>query len=423
MRKRVISLMIATSMIATMLAGCGNADSNEAAQTVETNETEEASKEAAAPEGDIIKFAVVAPFTGTMAQYGEADRDGFQLAVEQINAAGGITAGGKTYQVEVELFDDKGTGEEASSIAEKVAADSSIIAVGVNSYSSGVAMVGSPIYEQYGIPALSPSASHPDYSSIGEYIFRNNLTDEIECMNAIQIPVSRGAKKLGILCMTSDFGESFEASTRKTLDALSEYTDCELACVSYFTEDTVDYSPNVAEFIDAGCDFIICSAEYTYFAQFIIQYRKVDKDTQLMGLGTCFDQDLINLAGDNTEGTFVASNFDINSSSQVTQDFVAAYREKYDSDPNFLSAQAYDNCMMLKEAIEKADSIDKEAIKDALYEVSIDGTEGSLSFDENGDALKVQVMFQIKDGKFEGVENAFDLWSNFEKRAESGEFK
>lgn len=412
--KKFISVFLVVCLFAIIFTGCAKGESPASSSTTPTDSGSTV---------ETIKFAVVAPITGTMAQYGEALRDGYQLAVDQINAEGGIQVGGKAYRVDVDLYDDKGTGEEAASIAEKVVADNAVVAVGVNSYSSGVAMVASPIYEQYGMPAVSASASHPDYSSIGSYIFRNNLTDEIECMNALQIPVSRGFKKLGILCMTSDFGESFEASTRKTLAALSDYTDCELACVSYFTEDTVDYSPNVAEFINANCDFIICAAEYTYTAQFIIQFRKMDKDTQLMGLGTCFDQDLINLAGADAEGIFVASNFNIDSPSSVTKDFVTAYRAAYNSDPNFLSAQAYDNCLILKAAIEKAESIERSAIKDALYEVSIDGTEGTLSFDKIGDAQKVQVMFEIKAGKFVGVENAFDLWSSFEKRAESGEFK
>lgn len=405
--KKMTALLLAGAMLAGLTACGGNTDS---AETVgETTNDVAESGNSAEVSGDTIAFAVVGPMTGTQADFGKHALWGAQVAADEINEAGGIL--GK--QVEIKSYDDENVAEKATAAAELIVSDASIAAVASAHYSSSIALVGAPIYQEGGIPAISNSASHPDYSAVGDYIFRNNLTEEGEFQFAFQMPVVAGAKKVAIVSLMSDFGQLVTEDLVQMAEEYGEEKGFEIVCESYFTDGTVDFAPNIAEVTSSGADTIIFSAEYNNLAAFAQQLRKTDTTTQLIGLMTTYNGELINLAGDAVEGMYLYSCFNPNSDSELIQNFVKEYSDANGMEPDFVAANAYDSVYMLKAAIEKAGSTDREAIKNALYEVEITGTQGNLKFDENGDVEKVAVAFQIQNGEFVELKDAFVLWSDF----------
>ena len=420
MRKvtKMVALLLSVAMLAGLTA-CGentdSADSTEAeavteestdAEAENTGTTDEAA-DAGEASGDTIAFGIVGPLTGTQADFGKHALWGAQVAVDEINAAGGILG----QQVELKSYDDENVAEKAAAAAELIVSDESIVAVAGAHYSSSIALVGAPIYQEGGIPAISNSASHPDYSAVGDYIFRNNLTEEGEFQFAFQMPVIAGAKKVAIVSLMSDFGQLV---TEDLVQMAEEYPKgFEIVCESYFTDGTVDFAPNIAEVTSSGADTIIFTAEYNNLAAFAQQLRKTDETTQLIGLMTTYNGELIDLAGDAVEGMYLYSCFNPNSDSELVQNFVKEYSDANGMQPDFVAANAYDSVYILKAAIEHAGSTDREAIKDALYEVEYTGTQGTLKFDENGDVEKVAVAFQIQDGEFVELKDAFKLWNDF----------
>lgn len=419
---RLLAVLMSAAMLAVLTA-CGGASgsaeetsgetsgTSEAAESAEQGSGEETSseEETAAADGDIVYFAAVGPLTGTQADFGKHALWGAQVAVNEINEAGGIL--GK--QVDIKSYDDENVAEKAAAAAELIVSDESIVAVAAAHYSSSIALVGAPIYQESGIVAISNSASHPDYSATGDYIFRNNLTEEGEFQFAFQMPVVAGAKKVAIVSLMSDFGQLVTDDLVAMADEYGDQVGYEIVCESYFTDGTVDFAPNIAEVASSGADTIIFTAEYNNLAAFAQQLRKTDTETQIIGLMTTYNGELIDLAGDAVEGMYLYSCFDPNADSEVVQRFVKEYVEANDMQPDFVAANAYDSVYMLKTAVEKAGSFDRAAIKDALYEVEFDGTQGTLKFDENGDVEKVAVAFQIQDGEFVGLEDAFKLWDDF----------
>ncbi len=401
----VLALAIALSLVACTSTGTTTTTTSEDQTTATTEQATETQNL------DPIVLGCSGPLTGNNAQFGENALNGIMVAIEEINADGGLLGG---RMLEVRSYDDKGTGEEGASVAELLISDEDVCAVPSAAYGSSVGLVEAPLFQEAGLVAISNSASHPDFSATGDCIYRNNLTEAGELQYAYQMPQVVGAKKLGIVSMMSEFGESFTAGFEALQEQYGDKVGFEIACVSWFTDGTVDFAPNIAELINAGCDTIIFFAEYNNFASFAIQYRKLDPNAQFIGLMTCYTPDLVNLGGDSVEGVYLYSCLNPNSTNPEVQKFVAAYKAKYDgAEPDFVAANAYDSVKIIAAAIEQAGSADREAIREAIKTAHVVCTAGDLSFDANGDAVKSVVMFKIENGQFIEVEGAFKLWDEF----------
>lgn len=248
--------MVALLLSAAMMVGLTACGGNAADDTVASSDTQETTASGdTATDDDMIYFAAVGPLTGTQADFGKHALWGAQVAVDEINAAGGIL--GK--QVGIKSYDDENVAEKAAAAAELIVSDPSVVAVAAAHYSSSIALVGAPIYQEGGIPAISNSASHPDYSAVGDYIFRNNLTEEDEFRFAFQMPVVAGAKKVAIVSLMSDFGQLFTDDMVEMAKEYGEQLGFEIVCESYFTDGTVDFAPNIAEVKSSGADTIMFS--------------------------------------------------------------------------------------------------------------------------------------------------------------------
>lgn len=364
--KKVIGLILALVLVATMFTGCGDSGK--------------------------IKIAVVGPLTGDYAEYGTGFKNAAQLMVDQWNKNGGVL--GK--QIEIVSYDDKNSGEEGASIAEKIVGDKDIKAV-IGHFASGVCMAAAPKYQEAGIVEISPSASHPDYSKIGDFIFRNNTVINVEAKVAVDIATKTlGKKNVGILSVKTDWGTTTADVTKK----LVAEAGATVVSQQEVVDGTIDFSPNIAKLKSAGADVIICAAMYNTIAPFATQYKAVNPDIQLVGFSNAYSQQLIDLAKSNAENIHFPTIFFSGSTDKTVQDFVTAYNEKYGQLPSSLTAQAYDSTGMILEAIRNAGNADRKSIKDELYKMTYQGVTGPTKFDSNGDAVKTFTIVKIQDGKF-----------------------
>lgn len=368
--KKIVTLLLAVILLVSTLAGC--------------------------QESDKIKIAVAGPLTGDFAEYGTGFKNAVELMVEQWNKNGGVL--GK--QVEVIVFDDKNNGEEAATIAEKIVSDKGIKAV-VGHFASGVCMAASPKYQESGIVEISPSASHPDYTKEGEYIFRNNTVINVEAQVAVDLALKTlGKQNVGILSVKNDWGTSTAEITKKLVqDAGGKVVDHQ-----EIVDGTIDFSPNITKLNNAGADVIIVAAMYNTLAPFATQYKAVNPQIELVGFSNAYSQQLIELAKENAENIHFPTIFFHGSTDKAVADFVTAYQEKYGSSPSSLTAQAYDSAGMILTAIKNAGKADREAIKEELFKMTYPGVTGSTKFDSIGDAVKVFTKVKVQDGKFVEVQ-------------------
>lgn len=343
-------------------------------------------------EAETIKIVVAGPLTGDNAEYGLGFKNAAELKIKEYNDQGGIL--GK--KIELEVYDDKGVGEEAAAISQKIVSDSSVVAV-VGHFSSGVSMVAAPTYNENKIIQISPSASHPDYTSLGKYIYRNNTVINIEANEGVKLAVEElNKKKVGLLSIRTDWG----ASTAKiTKDILKNY-DVELVGHEEVIDGSDDYLSNITKLNQSGAEVVIVAGMYNTLAPFARQYKSINKNIEFVGFSNAYSDQLLELGGEAVENTHFPTIFFHGSNDENIRKFVNDYKTTYKAVPSSLTAQAYDSVGIVLEAVKNANSLDKEKIRESVQKINYKGVTGVTKFDEKGDAIKEFVYAKVENGKF-----------------------
>ena len=153
---------------------------------------------------------------------------------------------------------------------------------------------------------------------------------------------------------------------------------------------------------------------YGSLGPFAKQYRQINQDGLLISVGSSYTTELINLAGEAAEGIQFPGGMNADSTDPVVKTYVDAYKAYADGKvPENMSAQTYENVKMVIQAIENVGSADREAIKDELYNMTFEGVTGTIKYDEIGDAVKTQVWYVVKDGKFVESDQKLQIWDDF----------
>lgn len=342
-----------------------------------------------------IKIAVAAPMTGDNAEYGKGFLNAANMMVEQWNAKDGVL--GK--KIEIVQYDDKNSGEEAASIAQKIVSDKDIIGV-IGHFASGVSMAAAPTYQENKVIEISPSASHPDYSGMGTYIFRNNTVINVEAAAGLDMAINDlGKKNIGIISIKTDWGTSTSAIVKKLVTEKSS-TGVKVVAHEEVMEGSDDYSPAITKLNAAGADVVICVGMYNLVAPVSKQYKQVNPNIAVVGFSNAYSQQLLDLGGKAVEGLRFPVIFFSGSENPKVKTYVDEYKKKFGSTPSALTSQAYDSVGMLLEAIKIAGTTDRAKVRDALAAIKYDGVTGNTVFNEKRDVQKSFVKVTVKDGKF-----------------------
>jgi len=388
--KRALSIILAIAMMVSMLAGCGAANNSSKAES-----GSEADGGSAPATSGVVKIAVAGPMTGDNAEYGKGFLNAAEMKAEEWNKEGGVL--GK--KVEIVAFDDKNSGEEAASIAQKIVSDKEIVGV-IGHFASGVCMVAAPTYEENKVIEISPSASHPDYSGIGDYIYRNNTVISVEAAAGLDIAVNDlGKKNIGIISIKTDWGTSTSAVVKGLIEERAA-DGVKLVAHEEVMEGSDDYSPAITKLKAAGADVVICVGMYSLVAPVAKQYKQVDPAIEIVGFSNSYSQQLLELGGEAVEGVRFPVIFFSGSSDPKIKTYVDTFTEKYGTAPSALTSQAYDSVGMLLEAIKTAGTTETDKVREALQNIDYPGVTGQTKFDEIGDVQKAFVKVTVKDGQF-----------------------
>lgn len=346
-----------------------------------------------AADDKIAKIAVYGPMTGEHAEYGLGFRYAAELQAEKWNKRGG--AGG--YQIVVVAFDDKNNGEEAATIAERVVEDMDVVGI-IGSYVSGVSMAATPTFQEAGLVNISASASHPDFTSAGDYIFRNNTIISVEgASTVIGVDEVLKAKKVGLLSIMTDWGKATGEIMEKLIENNPNLT---LVLHEECMDGSDDYSTPIANFEAAGVDAVIVVGMHNTFVPFARQYRQQNPKIGLAAFSNLYDDQVLRLGGEYVENTVFPVAYFNESNDPAVIEFRDAFHARAGKNPSSLSAQAYDAAGMICEAIDKTKSKDRAKIRDYIAQIDYDGVGGKVRFDSRGEPDKVFIVLQIKDGKF-----------------------
>jgi branched-chain amino acid transport system substrate-binding protein len=343
--------------------------------------------------GNTIKIAVALPMTGDNAEYGQSFLTAAQIMVEKWNKAGGVL--GK--QIELVVYDDKNSAEEAASIAQRIVSDKDIIGV-LGHFSSGVSMTAAPTYQENHVIEISNCASHPDYSGIGDYIFRNNTVINEEFKVLVDVVANDlNIKNVGIVAIKTDWGTTAGGIARSLVEANGKLN---LVAYEEVLETSDDHGPVIAKLKAAGTEAVIAVGMYSLYGPLARQYKEADPNIQLLGVSNAYTQQIIQIGGNAVDGLFAPVSFFAESPDPVVMEFVTEFKSRFGMEPSALAAQAYDSIGILLEAIKQAGTLDRETVRNAVNNISYPGITGPTTFDSIGDASKIFQKVVIRDGKF-----------------------
>ena len=372
----------AAAVMALSLAGCSGGS------------MDDSSSSSAKASGDSITIGTVTTNSGTAAAYGEAEVKGFELAVSEINAKGGIN--GK--KVKLESMDDKGDATEASNAFNKLSGDNNVLAVAGPTISATTAAVA-PLADQAKLVTIAPAATS-DSIETGNYLFRTCFKDSYQGEVAARFAAENlKVKKVAVLYGTGDpyssgVGEAFAKAAEKLG---LEVVDKE----SSSSADDTEYSAQLQKIQASGAELLYAPYYYSVAGPYIIpQARSVGFEGYVMGPD---GYDGLKLTGDKSQynKTYYTTHYsaDDNTNTKV-QDFIKSYKSKNNAEPNTFAALGYDTIYMIKQAIEKAGkNATREDVRNAVAGMTFDGVTGKFTMDKSGSPTKSVTVLEMKDGK------------------------
>lgn len=345
-----------------------------------------------ATDGGVVKadIGVVSYLSGSGAAYGEAITSGLELALEEINAKG---------EVEINLIieDSAGKQDQALTAAQKLMNSENVTALIGPTLSTEMNVVG-PEADLNGVPTIGTSTTAAGIPQLGEYIFRNSLPEALAIPASIDKAIEKyDAKKVAILYGNDDV---FTKSGFDTMKAAAEEKGLEILTIETFQKGQSDYNAQLTKIKGLNPDLILASALYNEGAVIMDQARKMGIDVPFVGGNGFNSPEVIKIAGDAADGLIVATPWYAEKDDPKVKDFVTKFEEKYGKKPDQFAAQAYDALYIYAEALKNAGSNDRDAFRDALAEVKINGILGDFAFDEEGDVIMEPTVLVIEDGAF-----------------------
>lgn len=338
--------------------------------------------------------------TGPYALLGQCIRDGVVMAVDQVNAAGGI--GGRP--VNLTVYDDKGSPETDVQVVTRLVDVDKCVAIVAPALSSAI-MATLPITEEAQIVQVSGGVSTSFTNAGYEYTFRSTGSGALVNAGLIDVMQKLGVKKLATVVVANEYGEN----GIETIKNLLAETNIELTAEEYFQVGDTDFTVQFHNAFATEPDALLLYSNTTEQAQSMKQLGRMDFEGYVIGTEGCSSPDLLNVAGaDANDLIFVASYVIPHSPAEATnpkeQEFLEAFVARYGQMPiSDTVYRAYDGCQLLFEAMRTCDDVDAPAsIREAFVKIKgFEGIGGTFDYtDESGDGLFVARAYKIVDGRY-----------------------
>lgn len=348
---------------------------------------------AASAQDEPIRVGYQLPLTGETAQYGQGFRNAAMMQLEKFNASDRLPV-----DVEIVFEDSRSDAKEGVNIARKFVDDDAIVAV-LGDFTSTVSMAAAQVYRREEMPQLSQTASHPDYTKISEYQFRNITTQDQEGPYNAEWLKALGYDKVAVIAEQTDWGQSVVAGFTTKFEELGG----EVVFSEFFNRGLKDFRSTITKIQRAEPDAIYTGYFYEDGANFLRQMAQLGVEIPVFSTSAAYNPTLIDLAGDAAEGMRLTVTFLPTSDDPNVKAFVEEYTERYGEEPGQFPAQAYDAVGIMLEAIAATyPDVTRATMRDALAATKdYPGVTGVTTFDENREPAKELTKAEIKDGTFQ----------------------
>jgi branched-chain amino acid transport system substrate-binding protein len=345
---------------------------------------------------DTIKVGEYASLTGKEAGFGQTSHHGVTLAIEEINAAGGVL--GK--QIEL-AYEDNQTkpGESATAVKKLISRDKVIALIG--EVSSTRSLEAAPIAQQSKIPMIAPAATNEKVTQVGNYIFRVCFIDPFQGRVMARFAHDDlKAKKVAILSSVSN---AYSLGLARVFKETFIASGGEVIASKNFSEGDKDFRAQLTAVKAANVDAVFVPSYYTEAALIVRQARDLGITIPFFGGDGWEDEQLLKIAGSALNGCYYSTHFSAENTDPAVKKFVQRYKARWDGEvPGAFSALGYDSIYVLADGIKRAGTTDEPQLRDALAaSKNIPGASGVTTLDKDRNASKPATIIAIKDGKFE----------------------
>lgn len=346
MKRRLLALAVVVVMVVTLLAGCAGG-------------------------GSTIKIGAIQPISGPVSAYGTQSRDAINMALEEINAKGGVL--GKKLEVFVE--DDEANPEKTVNAFKKLVTQNKVIGI-IGALTSKCSLAITKEAQQRKIVMISPTSTNDSVTEAGDYIFKACYNDSVQAPVIARYAVENLKAKSAAIMF--DNTNDYSVGLKDNFAAEFQKLGGTVAIESYATGDK-DFNAQLTKLKGSNPDVLFIADYYNTVSLMAKQVKNLGINAIMLGADGW--DEIANNAGDEVVGSIYSNHYAADADDKEVQDFVKKYKEKFGITPNALAALAYDSTYILADAIQKAGSTDSEKIKAAMLETDKKFVTGNIKFD------------------------------------------
>lgn len=331
--------------------------------------------------------------SGSEATFGKSTDNGIQMAVEEINAAGGI--GGK--KVRLITYDDKGDAKEAGNAVTRLVTNDGVKAV-IGQVASKLSLAGGPICQEHGVPMISPSSTNPAVTQVGDMVFRVCFIDPFQ--GSVCARFARDHIKAETAAILYDQSTPYSVGLMEEFEKAFVKAGGKVVRKETFQAGDQDFSSQLTQIRAADPQVVFIPVYYAQIGNIAQQARQLGIKVPFVGADGWESGQLASLAAGALDGSFYSNHYSQESDAPKIKEFLAKYKAKYGEIPDSMAALGYDAASVLFAAMKTAPALDGKDLAAAIAKTrDFDGVTGKITLNENRDAVKPAVMLEIKDGK------------------------
>jgi branched-chain amino acid transport system substrate-binding protein len=341
----------------------------------------------------IIAIGAISPFSGDGAPYGKAARTAIDLAVDEINAKGGVRGAKLVVQYE----DDKGNPKDAVSAFQKLATADKVPAA-LGPFYSGNVLACAPDANRLHVILLTGSATSDNVRNAGDYVFRTCPSNDEQARTIADFAFKKlNYRTAFIIYRNVDYGVTLRDAFDKAYTALGG----KIVGVEGVAADSTDVRAQLAKVKEAAPDFIFAAVHYPEGSALLRQVKELGISSVVIGTDGGFDPQLLKIAGDAAEGSYwVTIGWGDEASNPAVSRFKKAYHDKYREDPGVYSGLYYDATHVLAKALAASPSLNGPDLQRVLLATEYDGPTGLTKFDQFGDVSKPFSIYRVEKNQF-----------------------
>ena len=376
-QKRSLLLAAALALACVAGAGCTRGRGDGAVVVVEP-----------APD-ERVRVGAFMSLTGDTAQYGISALNGIRMAVEEANAAGGVSG----RRVELVVQDTRSDMTETEVVVERLTREVRVHAL-VGEVVSSRSVAAARVAQRERVPMLTPSATSPEVTAVGEYVFRSCYTDVFQGAAIAHFAVGRLGARRAALLVDRDQRYSVELARFIREDFVRH--GGEVVAEQEYQAGAADFSVQLAEVGAARPDVVFIPGYYLEAGLLARQARALGIEAPLVGGDGWDSPRLYEIGGEALAGNFFSSHFSAEDPDPQVQRFVADYRRLHGFAPDSFAATAYDAARIMLDAIARAPSLERSAVRDSLAATrEFPGVTGAVTFNAERNAVKSVVVVRI----------------------------